>query len=96
MNKINVKRENVSSMGPLSRLVKMLIGVIMIASVVLQNGFLGWVTLLPLLAIYPISVSITGFSPVKEVYGLLEQWLHNRLPNRNDMEFYSNRLSVSS
>ncbi|MBI3772403.1 MAG: hypothetical protein HY272_06860 [Gammaproteobacteria bacterium] len=56
-----VKIQNVDGYA---RLGDLLLGILLIASVfMVADGHLGWLSLLPIAAVYPMFVAITGYSP---------------------------------
>ena len=62
--------ERVENLGQTSRVLRALTGAALIG-VTMQSGAapLGWLAVLPLLAIYPMFTAISGWSPLKALFG---------------------------
>lgn len=54
--------EQIPNVDGVTRFANLVLGSALIASVFVVAGTLGWVTLLPIIAVYPMFVAITGYS----------------------------------
>jgi hypothetical protein len=54
-----------------TRLANLALGALLIAMVFNVSGNLGWLTLLPISAVYPMFVAITGYSPHRALLSLV-------------------------
>lgn len=82
---VNNSVENISMGGRASRA---LVGAALIGSVmVYDGGYLGWLAVLALIAVYPVFEAITGFSPLRAA----ETWANARLGKAFRKEQYTPR-----
>lgn len=71
----NTTFNNVSKGG---RVVRITVGLALIYSTVFQPGTLGLASVLPLLAIYPMSTAVLGWDPIVQMFARKSQNRANR------------------
>ncbi len=87
---------NVQNLGALDRIINAVLGASLIGFVFTQAaaGYLGWFSILPLLAIYPCLASMTGFSPVRAaLYAIAvrikQYWSYYYSGQRDHMDIFA-------
>ena len=66
---------SIVNLGTAGRLARGLIGAVLIGVVMVQTDPLGWLAILPLIAVYPIFSAITGVDPVRHAVTMVSRKL---------------------
>jgi hypothetical protein len=102
MNHIIYTYHNPQNLDAYDRIINATLGTILIGAVFTPavGGYLGWFSLLPIIAIYPCLASITGYSPIRAALNAIirriqQRWSYSHAVQNGYMNIFDHYNTVS-